>query len=257
MPATRRSSLAIAAALLAVAANTAPALAASAPAVPNAPMIPSGSAPHLVGPHGEILHSSSSNWSGYATTGAKFTSVSASWVQPTATCDGNDSYSSFWVGLDGDGSDSVEQTGTEVDCSEGSPLYSSWYEMYPAYPVNFNDAVRPGDHFTASVTAGDGGSFTLKLSDTTQGWSHTVKKTLSNAALASAEIIAEAPSDASGPLPLTNFGTVDFTGAKVNDKPLGSFNPDNITMATNGSTLATTSPITDSKDFSVSWKRSS
>ena len=48
--------------------------------------------------------------------------MSSSWVQPAASCSSQDSYSAFWIGIDGDGSDSVEQTGSEVDCSGGSPV---------------------------------------------------------------------------------------------------------------------------------------
>lgn len=192
MPAPRRRALAVCAALAAVLGNTVPALAATAPALLHAPIV--ATSPHLVGPHGTpITQGTSTNWAGYAATGAKFTSVSASWVEPTGLCTNDDTWSSFWVGLDGDGSDSVEQTGSEVDCSGGSPQYYSWYEMYPAYPVMFTNEVRPGDHFAASVTETGAGSFTLKLADTTQGWSHSIKRTLPGAALASAEIIAEAP----------------------------------------------------------------
>ena len=54
--------------------------------------------------------------------------------------------------------------------------------MYPAYPVNFSNTVRPGDHFTGSVTYNGGSSYTLVLKDTTKGWSHTVTKSLSGAA---------------------------------------------------------------------------
>ena len=61
-----------------------------------------GAATHV--PHGRIhriTNSTSTNWSGYAVTGNRFTSVSASWTEPTAKCSGT-AYSSFWVGLDGD-----------------------------------------------------------------------------------------------------------------------------------------------------------
>src|SRR5450755_4908524 len=98
----------------------------------------------------------STNWSGYAATGANgaFKSVSASWTEPTGKCTSRRSaqYSSFWVGLDGFNSGSVEQTGTDVDCSGRTPVYYGWYEMYPAFPVNYTNTVRPGDHFSASVT---------------------------------------------------------------------------------------------------------
>ncbi|MCX4750652.1 G1 family endopeptidase [Kitasatospora sp. NBC_01287] len=251
MSATPRRTLAIAAALTAVLGSAAPALAVGAPALVNAPM---AVASHHLTAHGGTVNSTSSNWSGYSATGSKFTSVSASWVQPAASCNGDDTYSSFWVGLDGDGSNSVEQTGSEVDCSGGSPQYYSWYEMYPAYPVNFSNTVRPGDHFTASVTESGSGAFVLKLSDTTQGWSKTENKTLKNAALASAEVIAEAPSDSSGALPLTNFGKINFTSATANGQPIGNFSPDQITMASGGTTLASTSALSGGNAFSVTWK---
>ena len=131
----------------------------------------------LVAHGGPANAASSTNWSGYAAASGTYTSVSASWTEPTGTCSGSAKYSSFWVGLDGYNSSTVEQTGSEVDCSGSTPEYYSWYEMYPAYPVNFSNTVRPGDHFTGSVTV-SGSSYTLKLSDTTQGWSHTVTKSL-------------------------------------------------------------------------------
>src|SRR5215470_8423962 len=127
----------------------------------------------------------STNWSGYAATGS-FTSVSASWTEPAGHCTSATRYSSFWVGLDGYNGNTVEQTGSEVDCSGGSPVYYSWYEMYPAFPVNFSNTVRPGDHFNGSVTFNGGSSYTLVLSNTTQGWSHTAHKPPSGAATSSA-----------------------------------------------------------------------
>src|ERR1700738_5111629 len=64
----------------------------------------------------------SQNWAGYvaggSTSSTQFSSVSGSWVQPTATCSSGQSYSAFWVGLGGSGqqSSSLEQTGTQADC---------------------------------------------------------------------------------------------------------------------------------------------
>ena len=37
-------------------------------------------------PNHRITRSTSTNWAGYAATGRGFTSVSATWKQPTATC---------------------------------------------------------------------------------------------------------------------------------------------------------------------------
>ncbi len=203
-----------------------------------------------------ITNSTSTNWSGYAVTGGHFTTVSASWTEPTAKCSGT-AYSSFWVGLDGDTSNTVEQTGTDADCSGSTPQYYAWYEMYPKFPVNLKGTVRPNDHLTASVTTNGSGSFTLKITDSTQGWTNTTTARLKSAKLASAEVIAEAPSSSGGVLPLANFGTVGFTGATVNGSTLTSStkNLDPITMQS-GSTVKAQPSSMSNGSFSVAWKHS-
>ncbi len=203
-----------------------------------------------------ITNSTSTNWSGYAVTGSRFTSVSAQWTEPTVSCSGT-AYSSFWVGLDGDTSSTVEQTGTDADCSGGTPQYYAWYEMYPKFPVNLSGTVRPGDHLSASVTTNGNGSFTLTITDSTQGWTNTTTARLKRAQLASAEVIAEAPSSSGGVLPLANFGTVSFSGAKANGSLLTSSTPhlDPITMQSGSTVKAQPSSISNGA-FSVSWKHS-
>jgi hypothetical protein len=212
--------------------------------------------PRVISPAGRIAHSTSSNWAGYAATGSRFTSVSASWVQPSVSCTSSTAYSSFWIGLDGDGSNSVEQTGSEADCSGGRAQYYSWYEMYPAYPVNYSNAVSAGDHFSSTVSTNGSGSFTLTLSDTTKGWTRTTTKTLNGAALASAEVIAEAPSSSSGVLPLAHFSTASFSNSKANGQPIGNYGPDRINMASGSTTKATTSALSGGTAFTVTWNHS-
>ena len=203
-----------------------------------------------------ITNSTSTNWSGYAVTGSRFTSVSASWKQPTASCSAT-AYSSFWVGLDGDTSNTVEQTGTDADCSGKSPQYYAWYEMYPKFPVNLSQPVAPGDTMTASVTTDGRGNFTLTISDASRGWTNVTKAKLKSAKLSSAEVIAEAPSSSGGVLPLANFGTASFTAAKANGSLLTSTTPniDPITMA-NGSTVKAQPGSISGGAFSVTWKHS-
>jgi hypothetical protein len=202
----------------------------------------------------------STNWSGYAATGANsaFTSVSASWTEPTATCSSRRAqYSSFWVGLDGYSSSSVEQTGTDADCSGRSPVYYGWYEMYPAFPVNFSNTVRPGDHMSASVTFSGSSTYTLVLTDSTQGWTQNIVKNQSGLARSSAEVITEAPSSNSGVLPLANFGTVSYSTSSANHASLASFNPVEIIMVNNsGSEKDTTSSIGSGGAFTNTWLRS-
>ena len=209
--------------------------------------------------HGPIhmrTNSTSTNWSGYAVTGSRFTSVSAQWTEPTVSCSGT-AYSSFWVGLDGDTSNTVEQTGTDADCSGSTPQYYAWYEMYPKFPVNLKGTVRPGDHLSASVTTDGSGRFTLTITDSTQRWTNTTNARLKRAQLASAEVIAEAPSSSGGVLPLANFGTVSFSGATVNGSVLTSSTPhlDAITMQS-GSTVKAQPGSMSNGSFSVTWKHS-
>ena len=198
----------------------------------------------------------STNWSGYAAVSGHYTSVSASWTEPSVSCSGT-AYAAFWVGLDGDGSGTVEQTGADSDCNGSTPTYYAWYEMYPNLPVNISHTVKAGDSMSASVTAGSNGSFNLAISDQTQGWSFKTTKTLKRAKLASAEVIAEAPSSGSGVLPLADFGTVNFSGSTVNGQTIGSFNPQEIVMVTSGGTVkAQPSSLSGGTAFSVTWEHS-
>jgi Peptidase A4 family len=211
----------------------------------------------LVAHGGPADAATSTNWSGYAATTGTFKSVSASWTEPTGTCTSGNQYSSFWVGLDGYNSSTVEQTGSEVDCAGRTVKYYSWYEMYPAYPVNFSNPVSPGDQFTGSVTFNGGSSYTLVLADTTKGWSHTVNASLSGAANSSAEIIAEAPSSSSGVLPLAHFSPVTFTNADANGAAIGNDSPTGIVMVDSaGRDKDTISSLSGGNTFTATWQRS-
>ena len=263
----RRWCIPLAGAALAVGSVAASAPAAAAGRVSHAPAVV-----HQVRPGGRMIRpgsplighsfsrnaSQSTNWSGYAATG-RFTSVSATWTEPTGHCTSSSTFSVFWVGLDGFGSRSVEQTGSEVDCSGGHAKYFGWYEMFPALPVSYSNPVRPGDHLAGSVTFTGSGHYTLVLKDTTQGWSHTIQKTRNAAKNASAEVIAEAPADAfSGAiLPLTNFGTAHFSNAAVNGAAMGNANPTKIIMVNaSGRAKDSVSALTGGTAFSVTWLHS-
>jgi hypothetical protein len=204
----------------------------------------------------------SSNWSGYAATSTttQFTSVSSSWVQPAGNCSSGSQYAAFWVGLDGYSSSTVEQTGSEVDCAGRTPHYYGWYEMYPGASSDYSNPVSPGDHFTASVTYTGSNQFVLVLSDTTKRWTQSQTQTLAGAARSSAEVIAEAPccTARGGILPLTNFGTVNFTGAAAataanpTAASLTTYNPVEITMPD-----VSVSSLTSAGAFSVRYTGSS
>jgi hypothetical protein len=220
----------------------------------------------------------STNWSGYADTQttSSYTFVQGSWTQPTATCTsgtrrlfgGGGQYSSFWVGMDGYSSNTVEQIGTEADCNGRTPSYYAWYEMYPSNSVNLSTTtypVRPGDHLTASVSA-PGTTFTLTLTDSSEipNWTKTVSIVSAGAAKSSVEWIAEAPSLCSWfsctVAPLTNFGTVSFTNATANGTtaPISAFPDSELVMVTNQNTVkALPSALSNAGNgFSDTWYHS-
>jgi peptidase A4-like protein len=178
----------------------------------------------------DVQQAQSENWSGYVSGASgqstQFKDVSGSWVVPTAKCtaSGEPTYSAFWVGLGGAGdTDALEQTGTEANCSaQGTASYYAWYELVPKAPVRVDLPVSAGDHISSKVTV-DGTSVSIWLSDETSGQTFSKTLSMSNPDVSSAEWIAEAPSQCDGsvsdctPLPLTDFGTAQFTSSSATD----------------------------------------
>jgi len=218
-----------------------------------------------------VTNTGSSNWSGYVDTGpiGTFTSVNGDWTVPTLTCNsGKNAYASAWIGIDGDGSSTVEQDGIEADCSASNVAsYYAWYEMYGDSAVNDGDEVEvpaghpvfPGDEMSASVSVVDN-EWTLEISDSTHVWSYTAPTITFSADQESAEWIVERPEvgNDSG-VPLANFGSVTFTNATVNgtSDPISAFTALSIEMtANNGSTiLAAPGPLSASgENFTDNWE---
>ena len=178
----------------------------------------------------------SSNWAGYVVGGSnsntQFSNVSGSWVQPASKCTSGQDYAAFWVGIGGDdgqssssgqsslgdgNSTSLEQIGTQGDCTGNGTTNYAWYELVPAAPVQLNLAIHPGDHISASVGV-NGSNIAFSLTDKTTEQSFTKTIQASNPDTSSAEWVAEAPSQCDGsgnctPLALSDFGTVNFTNA--------------------------------------------
>jgi hypothetical protein len=241
---------ALASALLAAAAAVvglaAPSANAAAPAHSFAPMNHNGTAVAVRPVHG--FNQNGYNWSGYVATGSGFSSVAATWTEPTTTCNSTNDLYAPWVGIDGYGSSSVEQTGVQTDCSSGRPVDSAWYEMYPANPVYYSNPVSAGDVITATVSRSST-TYTLTLTDRTKNWTKTTKKSY-RGANASAEVILESP-----PAAYPNFGTVNFTGSTVNGKSLATFNPTAFDASNNfGQYEDHTGPLSGGS-FSVTYER--
>ncbi|GAA1984779.1 G1 family glutamic endopeptidase [Kitasatospora viridis] len=205
--------------LRAAAAAAALALAASAAAATPAFAAPAG---HAYGPahtHSHGHRYDGGVWGGYVATGSNFQSISGSWTMPQVTCNTSNDLFAPWVGIDGYGSQTVEQTGVQVDCSSGSPVYSAWYEMYPADPQYWSDPVSAGDNFTGSVTTDGSGNYTLTLTDNTAGWSENTQQSL-NGQNVSAEAVIESPSQS-----YPSFNELDFTGVTVNGQSFDQSSP--------------------------------
>ena len=221
----------------------------------------------------------STNWSGYAVTGANgsVTSVSGSWIVPASTCGKGSAaeYASFWVGIDGWSSNTVEQIGTDSDCSNGKPSYYAWYEFYPepSYNATGMADLTPGDKMSATVSWDETTrAFTLTITDETADLTFTKTFTpVLPRARSSAEWIAEAPASSKGNvLPLANFGTVylgqDYTSIAGTNYAtisgvtggIGSFGS-NVWMSdmineTSSVPMATPSILTnDGSSFLVTW----
>ena len=221
-PAALRFGLvATSAAALALAAAAGTASASVLPA--RAPAPASAAAAHSLGyaPIGSP-DASSSPWGGYVATGNSFTSIVGSWVEPKVTCNSSNNLFAPWVGIDGYGSSSVEQTGVQADCSSGSPVYSAWYEMYPKAPVYISTSKYPAaanDKFTGSVVTSGNGSYKITLKDDTKGWTYTTTQKL-NAQNVSAEAIIESPTSS-----YPTFTACKFSAITVNGEVFSSFDP--------------------------------
>jgi hypothetical protein len=221
---------------------------------------------------GDVTLSYSYNWSGYAVTGSGFSRAEGSWIVPTVDCSATPStYSSFWVGIDGWTSPTVEQTGTDSDCSGSTPTYYAWYEFYPAYSIVIPSiAVAPGDYMYGQVVY-NGSEFTVTITNESNGQTFSTSQAVAKAKRTSAEWIAESPccTSSGGLLPLSDFGTVDFgedytgltgtnyaTNSKKTD-PIGKFShvKETIMETKSGQDRALPSSLSsDDTSFTVTWE---
>ena len=228
------------------------------------------------------------NWAGFWVTGFRrtkasrgpFTRVSATWVQPEATCTALEpTFSAFWVGIGGVtvNSRALEQVGTAADCGlDGVARHYFWYEIWPAPPRGIAADVEPGDVVAASVTiVRKKVSFRITNVTRATNFARTVKMKAPDRS--SAEWIAEAPADCNAVgvcrvKELTNFGTIAFSNATATSNghvgPISdavwhtthadlqpSAPSDGFVIPAVGSGSALTSELAaDGASFSVAWQ---
>ena len=191
-------------------------------------------------------------WSGYVSVGRRFTSVSARFTVPRHSCPEPNMNASFWVGLDGFDSATVEQIGVESLCRDGVARTSAWWQTYPAPSQPLDLGVAPGDEISVRVAAGSTGvSFELRNITSSVVFRETVS--VADAAFTSAEVIAEQSGATQGPL--SDFGEIVFHDATVDGEPLGRAEPLAVVMTNaSGSPRVTVSPLAAAGDaFAVKW----
>jgi hypothetical protein len=197
-----------------------------------------------------IVSASNSNWAGYIAEGTarEFTSASAAWVVPGVTCLSDADRYAPWVGIDGNGDNTVEQTGVETTCASGSPVSIAWYEMYPAAPVFLNtEPVSTGDAISGSVSySASTKKFTITIRDVTKGWTKTVKKARKSAKRLSAEAVIEAPGSVKD---YPSIPAVNFTDVLFNGQSLSTFDP--VTSQSGNPVVYAPGSITNGTDFTI------
>ena len=232
---------------------TVAALGSPAAAVAASPR-PAAAAPSTALEHSLVRHAGAGNsWGGYAVTGGTYHSVTGNWTVPALDCSATAGDISFWSGLDGWTSDSVEQIGLDAVCTKsGQVQYNPWVEMYPADSIYFTDPVKAGDTMTSSVTTNGSGSFTLVLGDPTQGWTKTYTKSLKSAALSSAEVIVEAIGSQEIP-PCPDFHSIQFSDVTANGGSFAAAGTVNTTNLERNGVLLTQDGTLSGTSFPVGW----
>jgi hypothetical protein len=191
-----------------------------------------------------------SNWGGYIAPGSagEYTIASADWAVAKVKCRADKDFYAPWVGIDGYGDQTVEQTGVQTACTSGSPVSQAWYEMYPAPPVYINEPVSTGDDFSASVSYSTvTKKFTITITDVSKSWTDTVMKKLKSAQRMSAEAVIESPNAA-----YPNISAVNFTDVLLNGEPLSTFAP--VKSKSGTPVTYVPGPITDGTDFTIAPK---
>ncbi|HZD42949.1 MAG TPA: G1 family glutamic endopeptidase [Methanomicrobiales archaeon] len=169
----------------------------------------------------------SRNWAGYIVQTSfsnpdvnAVDSVEGRWNVATVDCPSDQlNYSaSIWVGIGGYSTNGIAQIGTDSDCIDGTPVYLSWYEMYPANKLPVNLTVNPGDEVYAKVESAGNNAYKFTLTDLNTSDTKSFTVASNNVSDSSAEWIVEAPLYNNQIVPLPDFNPVEFRNASVTVK---------------------------------------
>jgi hypothetical protein len=207
-------------------------------------------------------------WNGYVTGGTRATDVIATWTVPSVQGCGTpgSAGSSEWIGLGGVNTPLV-QIGTRDLCG-ALPNPAAVWEVVPeqSNPQVIIGCglecghVTPGDLIDAEVKYVGGNQYFISITDNAWSWtwSQTVTQPASSATPQTAEWIVEGPSG----MPLSNFGTAQFTNCFWNSGAgLSPLTSATVFEAADSSGLQTSvSAISQygghGPNFTVTWLRS-
>ncbi|MHB1599505.1 MAG: G1 family glutamic endopeptidase, partial [Acidimicrobiales bacterium] len=177
-----------------------------------------------------VYQNSSQNWSGYVITPGPFTGASGTFTVPNIapTTSSSGTYTSIWVGIDGDGNTDLIQAGVQLqDFAGGTVQIFPWWEILPAMetPISSMGTVSVGDQITVDIaqlseaTSSTSGSWSITVTDDTTGQSFTTTQAYTGGYTgsaygegATAEWIVERPQVNGAYSTLGTYSpTVDFT----------------------------------------------
>ncbi len=227
--------------------------------------------------------SRSANWSGYVvpSSASLVTEVSGEWTVPTLDCAATpNGIAGIWVGIGGDSSGVLLQTGVFPTCVDGEQQNVGWWEEYPSsrnHEANFADfPVSAGDVIEASVYETTTGAWQTRVNDlstglsgimiTGEGWGvysdgsgSSFPEQGSTAGLSysggyTAEWIVEDPGTGTTttPAPFADYGTVTFSDLTTSLPSWSLTSDEAVEMVQRSTVLSTPSPPS-THGFSVNY----
>jgi hypothetical protein len=199
----------------------------------------------------------SGNWSGYVDLGGPFTEVTGTFSVTSlvaGTPSGDEM--SEWVGIDGgnSGNQSLIQAGFNETPAPGTPagfVIQPWWEILPASETYISSVhIAAGDHVTVQIYQISGSSWSITLTDDTNGETFSTVQAYSGQGT-TAEWIVEALSDPTvvtlAPYtPAVNFSDLGFVGATASLEEL-------VMYQNNGTSQVSTPSALTANGFNVAY----
>jgi len=195
----------------------------------------------------------SANHSGYVVAGqGGLHEMTAEWVQPQAECGSDPTYANIQLELAK--KTAITKIGTAVECHHGKPVAYAWYTGFDRGRYRLPDRLLAGDHITVSVSWYHDEA-RVSISNETRHW---------GAGVGMADGFVQVPTRVSlgvaarvsehGPLPLADFGIVEFSGASVDGQPISASTATPVTMVSGRTVQAKPGPIDPPGAFGVAWR---